>query len=66
MIKLLSLYLILGVLNALLDYIDAKLTRINPGWKIQIICFVLITIFWPFYLVLSILVLIYQLIKKVF
>ena len=65
----LLLYLTIGLIQALLDFIESKVNpqpNIDPGLKLKLICWFLITVLWPIYIVVLIVLPLYQLVKKVF
>lgn len=65
----LILYLIIGLTQALLDFIESKVNpqpNVDPGLKLKLLCWFLITILWPVYIIVLIVIPLYQLVKKVF
>lgn len=65
----LLLYLIIGLTQVLLDFIESKVNPqpgVDPGLKLKLICWFLIIILWPVYIIVLIILPIYQLFKKVF
>lgn len=65
----LLVYLIIGLTQALLDFIESKVNpqpHVDPGLKLKLLCWFLITILWPVYAIVLIVVALYQFVKKVF
>lgn len=67
--RLLFIYLLIGILNALINFIELRINRVEYklfDWKIKIVGSLLIILLWPIYLIVLIIVPLYQIIKKVF
>ena len=63
----LLVYLIIGLTQALLDFIESKVNpqpHVDPGLKLKLLCWFLITILWPVYIIVLIVIPLYQLVKK--